>query len=370
MTAQRIVSFLPSATEMIYALGLEKSLFGVTHECDWPLAAQKKPVVVSSVLPTQSMSQREIDIAVSARMRSGESLYRVDETLMRRIAPDLIVTQDLCQVCAPSGNEVTRLLSSLATKPDVLYLTPRTLDEIFDNIRTLGDAADKADRAATLIAQAREELARIEARTRAAARPRVFCMEWLEPVYCCGHWVPEMVRIAGGEDALGREGSDSVRIDWRLVQDFAPDVIVVMPCGFHLQDAAREALALPRRKGWTNIPAVRNGRVFVVDASSYFARPGPRVVEGTKLLAHLIHPELFDWDGPSDAFLRFDDMGARTKFCPRCGANLSCGPKSSVEPCWCDSRPHVALANDFDDCLCPRCLDEEIERVSSKTAST
>ena len=304
--ARRIVSFLPSATEMICALGLEDSLFGVTHECDWPLAAQRKPVVVSSVLPTREMSQLEIDTAVSARLKGGDSLYRVDEPLMRRIAPDLIVTQDLCQVCAPSGNEVTRLLVSLPTKPEVLYLTPRTIDEIFDNIRALAEATGRSAAAEALIAKGRDTLARIEARTRSAGRPRVFCMEWLDPIYCCGHWVPEMVRIAGGTDSVGRKGTDSVRIDWRAVLDFAPEVLIVMPCGFHLREAAREARVLSLREGWSEIPAVRDGRVFVVDASSYFARPGPRIVEGTELLAHLIHPERFDWDGPADAFERLE----------------------------------------------------------------
>ncbi len=306
--ARRIVSFLPSATEMIYALGLDEDLFGVTHECDWPLAAQQKPVVVTSVLPTQEMHQREIDDAVSARLRSGESLYRVDEALMREIAPDLIITQDLCQVCAPSGNEVTRLLASLVTRPDVLYLTPRTIDEIFDNISAIGDATGRSLTADSIITEGRARLARIEDRTRNARRPRVFCMEWLDPVYCCGHWVPEMVRIAGGVDSVGREGSDSVRIDWREVLEFAPEVIIVMPCGFHLRGAARESLDLAGREGWSDIPAVRDGRVFVVDASSYFARPGPRIVEGTELLAYLIHPELFDWDGADDAFVRFEDV--------------------------------------------------------------
>ena len=311
MTAKRIVSFLPSATEMIYALGLEERLFGVTHECDWPPAAHRKPVVVTSVLPTQEMKQSEIDAAVSARLRTGESLYRVDEALMSEIAPDLIVTQDLCQVCAPSGNEVTRLLVSLATKPEILYLTPRTIEEIFDNVRALGETAGRALEAGSLIADGRAKLARIEARTHNARyRPRVFCMEWLDPVYCCGHWVPEMVRIAGGDDSVGREGSDSVRIDWREVLAFAPEVLVVMPCGFHLREAAREAQILSQREGWSDIPAVRDGRVFVVDASSYFARPGPRIVDGTELLAHLIHPQLFDWAGPDDAFVHFEDIVA------------------------------------------------------------
>jgi len=287
---------------MIYALGLEERLLGVTHECDWPPAAQKKPVAVRSVLPVETMSQREIDDAVSARMRAGESLYQVEEAFMRQAAPDLIVTQDLCQVCAPSGNEVTRLLVSLETKPEILYLTPRTIEEIFGNIRALGAATGLEDKAESVIAVARARLACVAEKTHGAPRKRVFCMEWLDPVYCCGHWVPEMVRIAGGVDSVGREGTDSVRVSWSEVLDFAPDVLVVMPCGFHLADAHKQAALLPAMPGYRDIPAVKNGRVFVVDASSYFARPGPRVVDGTELLAHLTHPELCDWAGPADAF--------------------------------------------------------------------
>jgi iron complex transport system substrate-binding protein len=303
--ARRIVSFLPSATEMIYALGLEERLLGVTHECDWPPAAQKKPVAVRAVLPVEAMNQREIDEAVSARMRAGESLYRVDEAFMREVAPDLIVTQDLCQVCAPSGNEVTRLLTALETKPEVLYLTPRTIDEIFGNIRALGAASALEETAEQVISDARGRLARVAEKTRGARRKRVFCMEWLDPVYCCGHWVPEMVRIAGGIDSVGREGADSVRVSWREVLDFAPEVLVVMPCGFHLADAQKRAVALPLLPGFRDLPAAKSGSVFVVDASSYFARPGPRIVDGTELLAHLLHPELCTWNGPADAFARF-----------------------------------------------------------------
>jgi iron complex transport system substrate-binding protein len=300
--ARRIVSFLPSATEMVYALGLEERLLGVTHECDWPPAATKKPIVVRAVLPIETMSQREIDDAVSARMRNGESLYRVDEELMRELAPELILTQDLCQVCAPSGNEVTQLLATLPAKPEILYLTPRTVEEIFGNIAALAEATGVQPKGKALISEGRARLDRIAKKTRDLARPRVFCLEWLDPVYCCGHWVPEMVRIAGGIDSVSCEGTDSVRVSWQEVLDFAPEVLIVMPCGFHLGDAARQADMLFAREGWQNIPAVRSGRVYAVDASSYFARPGPRVVEGTELLAHLIHPELIAWNGPADAF--------------------------------------------------------------------
>jgi iron complex transport system substrate-binding protein len=305
LEARRIVSFLPSATEMACALGLSDQLLGVTHECDYPPQIRGKPVVVRNVLPIESMSQSEIDSAVTQRLRDGLSLYRVDETLMQDIAPDLILTQDLCQVCAPSGNEISQLLQALPTKPQILWLTPKSIEQIFDNLRELGEATGRARIAEALIAAGRARLGRIDAATRAlVSRPRVFCMEWMDPVYCCGHWVPEMVRIAGGFDELGREGADSVRIPWNDVLQWRPEVLIVMPCGFDLEKATEQARQLTAYPGWDDLPAVRDGRVYAVDANSYFARPGPRVVEGTELLAHLLHPDLFEWKGPADAFRR------------------------------------------------------------------
>jgi iron complex transport system substrate-binding protein len=303
VAAQRIVSFLPSATEMICALGLGDRLMGVTHECDYPPEIMGKPIVVRSVLPIERMSQSEIDFAVTERLRNGQSLYQVDETVMREISPDLIVTQDLCQVCAPSGNEVAQLLKLLPTKPQILWLTPKSIEQIFDNVRDLGEATDVLQKAATLIAAGRVRLEKIAALTRkASSRPRVFCMEWIDPVYCCGHWVPEMVDIAGGVDKLGRKGTDSVRLVWDDVLQWRPEVVIVMPCGFGLEKAADRARQLFTYPSWADIPAVRENRVYVVDANSYFARPGPRIVEGTELLAHLLHPNQFDWNGPPGAF--------------------------------------------------------------------
>lgn len=303
---QRIVSFLPSATEMVYALGLNDRLAGVTHECDWPPEVASKPVVVRSVLPTERMTQRAIDEAVAERLRQGLSLYAVDQAAIQAIEPDLVLTQNLCEVCAPSGNEVKVLFDTLPTKPEVLWLTPKSLDQIFNNIRDLGAATGREARAAEVIAAGKRRLRELEAKTSAArTRPRVFCMEWMDPLYCSGHWVPEMVRIAGGIDELGREGADSVRIPWQAVLDWQPEIMVVMPCGFHLAKAFEEAQCLRELPEWPQLPAVRNGRVYVVDANSYFARPGPRVVEGTELLAHLIHPELVPWRG-REAYRRFE----------------------------------------------------------------
>jgi iron complex transport system substrate-binding protein len=304
---RRIVSFLPSATEMACALGLRDQLLGVTHECDYPAEVRDKPVVVRSVLPTERMSQREIDTAVSERLRNGLSLYEVDESLMRHIAPDLILTQDLCQVCAPSGSEVTRLLNALPTKPQVLWLTPKSLEQIFDNMRELGEATDRLQRAEDIIAASRARLEKIAAATREISRrPRVFCMEWVDPVYCSGHWVPEMVLLAGARDELGRVGSDSVRISRHDILQWAPEVLIVMPCGCDLEAAASHARRLFEYPGWSDLPAVQKNRVYAVDASSYFARPGPRIVEGTELLAHLLHPVLFEWHGPQGAFRRLE----------------------------------------------------------------
>ena len=307
MTNARIVSFLPSATEMAFALGLGDQIVGITHECDFPPEAQGKPVVVRNVLPIETMSQPEIDVAVAQRIRDGLSLYQVDEKLLQELAPDLIMTQNLCQVCAPSGNEVTQALGLLSKKPQILWLTPKSLEEIFDNLRELGQATDRVKEAEQLIASGRTRLETVAAATRTLSdRPRVFCLEWLDPVYCSGHWMPEMVEIAGGVDALGRRGTDSVRIPWNEVLEWAPEVLIITPCGFNLDKVIELTPQLFGKPGWFDLPAVRNNRVYAVDANSYFARPGPRVVDGTELLAHLIQPELFQWEGSPQAFRRIE----------------------------------------------------------------
>ena len=303
----RIVSFLPSATEMVYALGLGDQLVGVTHECDYPPEATAKPVAVRNVLPIETMTQSEVDAAVTQRMRDGLSLYQVDEKLLQELAPDLILTQNLCQVCAPSGNEVTRVLELLPKKPQIVWLTPKSLDDIFDNLRELGQATGRVKEAHELISTGRARLERIATVTRTlSSRPRVFCIEWLDPIYCSGHWMPEMVKLAGGIDELGRAGSDSVRIPWNDVLEWQPEVLIVTPCGFNLDKVIEQTSQLSTYPGWRDLPAVRNDRVFAVDANSYFARPGPRVVEGTELLAHLIHPALFEWNGSPAAFKRIE----------------------------------------------------------------
>jgi len=303
MTELRLISFLPSATEMVFALGLGDQLVGVSNECDFPVAAKTKPVVVKPVLPLEKMSLCEIDAAVAEHIGSGQNLYQVDERLLEQLAPTHILTQALCQVCAPSGSETTRALAALRVKPQILWFAPHTIAEIFSNLRELGAATGRLAQAEELNAVAHARLQNvIELTKKAPRRPRVLCLEWIDPYYCCGHWVPEMVELAGGEAALGRKGADSVRISWTDIAVSSPEILIVSPCGFGVEEAAEQAKHLLQQRGWNDLPAVLNHRVFAVNANAYFARPGPRVVDGVELLAHLIHPEAWDWRGSRNAF--------------------------------------------------------------------
>ncbi len=300
---------------MVYALGLGPNLVGVTHECDYPAEARSKPSVVRNALPIETMTQGEIDAAVSERLRQGLSLYELDAEMIEALSPDLIITQSLCDVCAPSGNEIADLLSRLSKKPELLWMTPRNLAEIAGNIETLGAATGRRAEAASVVEEANRRLERVGERSRLAShRPRVFCMEWLDPVYCSGHWVPEMVWLAGGVDALGQQGGDSVRVPWDSVLEWAPEVLVFMPCGYGLEAAIKQAAGLAHLQAFETLPAAQRRQVYAVDASAYFARPGPRVVEGTELLAHLLHPEIFDWQKGRDAFRRVDPFSAYSEF--------------------------------------------------------
>jgi iron complex transport system substrate-binding protein len=242
--------------------------------------------VSKPALNLDGLTQDAIDAAVADRLRSGESLYQVDERLLEELAPDIVLTQDLCQVCAPSGNELTRALKELPSAPEVLWLTPQNLAQIEQNILDVGIATDRRDVAEALIEQNRRRMAAVAEAVSGVPRRRVVFLEWTEPLFCAGHWVPQMIEIAGGSDPLGKPGADSERMTWDQVRDAKPEMIIVAPCGYGLEDATRLARELPRVDG---------AAVFAVDANAYFARPGPRVAEGVELLGHLFHPAKVSW---------------------------------------------------------------------------
>jgi len=287
----RIVSFLPSATELAFSLGLGDDVVGVSHECDYPAQARTRPAVVHCAIPLDDMSPAQVDTAVSTQLRAGASIYTVDTELLRALDPDMILAQDLCEVCAPSGNETERAVATLARKPTVLTLAPRSLAQIHETMRQLAAATNRAAVAETLIAAHKSGLARLAVELRDVRPRRVFFVEWIDPIFCGGHWVPEMIEHAGGVDELARKGADSVRILWEEVVAWAPEVLIISPCGAHLDDAEQQAHTLLRDPRSASLPAVQCGEVYAVDASSYFARPGPRVFDGIEVLAHLFHPE-------------------------------------------------------------------------------
>ena len=282
----RIVSFLPAGTEMVHALGAGSELVGRSHECDYPSSVTKLPVVSRPTLDLDEASPGAIDLAVAERMDSGDTLYRIDEVLLRDLRPDVILTQNLCRVCAPSGDELTRAVRKFDLRPEVLFLTPRNIAEIVENVLAVGKAIGRSAEAESLVREHEERLATVREAVASAPVRRVVFLEWTEPLFCGGHWVPEMISLAGGNDPLGRPGEDSVRMDWDDVARAEPEMIIVSPCGYRLERAAELARQMPR---------ISHAAVYAVDANAYFARPGPRVVEGVELLAHLFHPKLVPW---------------------------------------------------------------------------
>jgi iron complex transport system substrate-binding protein len=298
----RIVSFLPAGTEMVYSLGAGSELVGRSHECDYPSSVVSLPVVSRPALDLAGASPEEIDASVSKQMENGDTLYAIDEVLLRDLRPDVILTQNLCRVCAPSGDELTRAVRKFNLQPEVLFLTPRSVDEIERNIVDVGRAIGRADEAESLVSTNRQRLASVRAAVAGAARRRVVFLEWTEPLFSGGHWVPEMIALAGGEDPLGRPGQDSVRIDWDDVVNARPEMIIVSPCGYRLDRSIELARQMRRVSG---------AAVYAVDANAYFARPGPRVVEGVELLAHLFHPELVPWPKADRPWERISELRVR-----------------------------------------------------------
>jgi len=288
----RIVSLLPSATEIICALGLEEQLVGVTHECDYPPAVRGLPAVTRSALPAQA-DGAEIDRQVRAQLVEEQSLYHLDREMLARLAPDLIVTQTLCDVCAVAETEVEDAACTLPGNPRVLNLEPETLEDVLRTLRQVGEAAGVPARAASVVAELRDRIAGVQARTAStAARPRTALLEWLQPPFSCGHWSPELVAWAGGREGFGRPGARSRTLTWDVVAQWNPEAVIVACCGFDLAQTASELRAVADVSAWAQLAALHAGRVYVVDGSQYFSRPGPRLVDSLESMAHALHPDI------------------------------------------------------------------------------
>jgi iron complex transport system substrate-binding protein len=288
----RIVSLLPSATEILFALGLDREIVGVSHECDFPPRAKTKPVVIHSRLPHDA-PPAEVDRLVSEYVHRGESLYAVAAELLEKLAPDLIVTQDLCHVCAASPDDLATALTRFERRPEVLSLNPQDLTDVWRDILWVGEETCRGPQAEALLEKIGARLGALERQLpQPVERPRVAFLEWLQPFYIGGHWVPEMIQMAGGVDALGKVRTPSVRVHLQDIVESEPEILLIAPCGYDAKRARDEYVSLDLPEQWNAMPAVRNSRVYALEANSYFSRPGPRLITGVEALAKLLHPEM------------------------------------------------------------------------------
>lgn len=288
------MSLLPSATEIVCALGLSDRLIGVTHECDYPEEIRSRPHVTSSLIDADTLSGGDIDRAVRDSLADQETIYGLDSNLLADLQPDLILTQELCDVCAVGPPLVQRAVAELPHQPQVVSLEPRTLAEVFESIRLIGDLTGADVQARGLVDRLNGRLNRIRSSLMGRPRVRVLTMEWIDPLFVGGHWVPEMVYLAGGLDVLGHQGEPSREASWQEAVEREPQVIVAMPCGFGLERSLRELTAATMPAEWQNLPAVWSGEVYAVDGSAYFSRPGPRLVDGVEILANIFHPDIWE----------------------------------------------------------------------------
>lgn len=289
----RIVSLLPSATEIVYALGLGDALVGVSHECDFPEDARRKTKIIEPLFQSETLDSRKIDALVIDSMKQGRSIYRIKIDELRRANPDLILTQELCDVCAVGADDVRGAAKQLEKPVSILTLDPHTLQDVKSDILKVGVSLGRTEEAAKLVSELERKTESIRQLTRAAERRRVFCVEWLNPLMNAGHWVPEMVECAGGVDGLARKGAPSTYLDWGSVAEYDPEIMVLMPCGFTTRRTIEEAERVLSLKEIGRTTAIREGRVYATDGHNYFSRSGPRLFDAIRILAQMIHPELF-----------------------------------------------------------------------------
>ena len=286
----RIVSFLPSATETLYELGAGSQVVGVTHECKFPRQARKKPQIIRSSFNPDEMTARDIDSKVVELMRSGKDIYVVDENALKSVSPNLIVAQGLCEVCSPFSKEINKAVNILGNQPDVLILDPHDLDDILVSIMDLAERIGRVGEGRKLVTSLQNRIDSVRS-MKIKFRPNVLCIEWIEPLFTAGHWVPQMVEYAGGINRLSTVGEPSRRMDIEEAVQMDPDIIVLMPCGFNMERTLKELPGLASNGNWKSLQAVKNGNVYAVNANAYFSKPGPRTVVGLEIMAKILHPE-------------------------------------------------------------------------------
>jgi iron complex transport system substrate-binding protein len=310
MDFRRIVSFLPSATEILYEIGAGSHIIGVTHECNYPEEAKSKPRVINSAFDASTMSSKEIDDKIVELFRNRKDIYIINENFLKELRPDIIIAQGICEVCSPFTKEIHRAVSVLGYNPMVIILDPSNLSDILDNIYEISKSIGKIEKGQNLIRHLKNRIDKIKKIINSKYKkdfPRILCLEWIDPFFTAGHWVPEMVEISGGINGLSKPREQSRRTSLEEIKEFDPDKIILMPCGFNLDRTIKEYknTALNKNQEWNNLRAIKNNEIYVVDAGSYFSKPGPRTISGIEILAKIISPNEFkDIKAPENSYTK------------------------------------------------------------------
>jgi iron complex transport system substrate-binding protein len=302
----KIVSFLPSATEILYELGVQDQIQAVTHECNYPVQAKSKPKVIHASFDPQKMSSHEIDNKVIQLFQTGQDIYVLDEKVLKNADPDIIISQGICEVCSPYTREIDKAVTLLGRRPDIITLDPKNLDDILQNVIQIGDKVGKQEKAKELVAKLQKRIKYI-LETPKITVPKVLCIEWLDPLYTAGHWVPQMVEMAGGINGISSTGEQSRRMEIDEIVKLDPEIIVLMPCGFDVSRTMIEYEKLLENEKWRALRAVKLGEIYAVNANEYFSKPGPRTITGLEILAKIINPDTFrDLKIPEDCIQRIE----------------------------------------------------------------
>ena len=292
MTIKRIVSFLPSATELLYEFDVQNLLYGVTHECKYPPEATIKPIIINSVINSDMLTSKEIDEQTCKLLAEGKEIFKLSEEALKEANPDLIISQDTCEVCAAYSNHANKALEILQNRPVIHSMNPHNLDEIIKSVTSLGKILDREDKAKKIVGSLEKKISHIKEKA-SSTKPKVLAIEWLEPFFAAGHWIPDMVEIAGGTNMISKTGEHSRRLEFEEIAKADPDIIILMPCGFDTKRTVSEYVKLKTNKEWNKLKAVKENSIFAVDANSFFSKPSIRTIRGLEILARIIQPKRF-----------------------------------------------------------------------------